>query len=221
MTQPPADLAADLAADLDFTCTAVSADRYAAAPTVLLHMRAEETTSQRIHAVALRCQVRIEPLRRRYTDAEAARVVDLFGGRERWGSTMHPLQLAFITQMLPGFAGSCEFDLALPLSYDVDVAAHKLLASLESGQVALDLLFSGTVFSGAPGSIMVQPVPWHKEAAAKLPVSVWREAIDACFAGDAWVRMRRDTYDELAGFRSEHGLTGWDEAVRKLLERSP
>ena len=94
-------------ADLDFTCTDVVADRYAAGPTVVLKMRAEERTGVRVHALALRCQVRIEPLRRHYSDREAARVVDLFGGRSRWGSTMQPLQLAFLAQVLPGVhAGS-------------------------------------------------------------------------------------------------------------------
>ena len=36
----------------------------------------------------------------------------------------------------------------MPLSYDVDVAAHKYLAGLEDGEVPLLLLFSGTVFTG-------------------------------------------------------------------------
>ena len=76
---------------------------------------------------------------------------------------MQPMQLAFLTQVLPGFTGDCDFDLALPCSYDVDVAAHKYLAALEDGEVPLILLFSGTVFTGAPGSLQVLPVPWHKE----------------------------------------------------------
>ena len=46
------------------------ADRYAAGPTVVLRMRATETTGVRVHAVALRCQVRVEP-RRRVTTATA------------------------------------------------------------------------------------------------------------------------------------------------------
>ncbi len=207
-------------ADLDFAFLEAVADRYAAAPTVVLRMQAAELAGVRVHAVALRCQVRVEPLRRGYTDAEAGKVVDLFGGRARWGTTMQPLQLAFLTQVLPGFDGTCEFDLPLPLSYDVDVAAHKYLAGLEDGDVPLVLLFSGTVFTGSPGSIVVQPVPWHKEARARLPVSVWREAVDAIFAGQAWLRIGTDTYDRLAAYRSGGGLVSWDEALRQLLGRA-
>ncbi len=90
-----------------------------------------------MHAVALRCQVRVEPVRRSYSDAEAAQVVDLFGERSRWGQTMQAMQLAFMTQVLPGFTGStCVRPDACRCSYDIDVAAHKYLAGLEDGERA-------------------------------------------------------------------------------------
>ena len=208
-------------AEIDFTCTGVGADRYAAGPTVLLRMHAEERTGVRVHALALRCQVRVEPLRRRYDDREAAGVVDLFGERPRWGRTMQALQLGFLAQVLPGFTGGCDFDLPLPLSYDVDVAAHRLLAVLEQGDVPLLLLFSGQVFTGGPGSIAVEPVPWHKETTARLPVAVWREAMDLHFPGQAWLRVSRRTWDRLAAYRSAHGLVGWDETLDRLMGPPP
>ena len=204
--------------DVDFTCTDMVADRYAAGPTGVLRMRAEERSGVRVHALALRCQVRIEPLRRTYNDREAGRVVDLFGDRPRWGRTMQPLQLAFLAQVLPGFTGECSFDLALPVSYDVEVAAHKYLAGLEEGSVPLLLLFSGQVFTGSAGSIAVEPVPWHKEAIARLPVPVWREAMDARFPDQAWLRVSRATYDRLAEHRGRHGLLGWDDLLGRLLD---
>ena len=207
-----------LSADLDFSCEATVADRYAASPTVLLRMRAVEHTGVRVHALALRCQVRIEPLRRHYSDAEGAKVVDLFGSRERWGQTMQPLQLGFLSQVLPGFEDECRFDLALPLSFDVDVAAHKYLAGLEDGEVPLLLLFSGQVFTGETGSIAVQPVPWHKEAAVRLPVAVWREAMSAHFPDQAWLRLSTSVYDRLVVYRGRHGIVSWDEVVHRLLK---
>ena len=206
-------------ADLEFACVDSVADRWAASPTVVLKMRASEQTGARVHALALRCQVRIEPLRRGYSEAEADKVVDLFGGRPRWGTTMQPLQLAFLSQVLSGFTGQCDFDLVLPLSYDVEVAAHKYLSALEDGEIPLLLLFSGTVFTGSHGSLSVQPVPWHKEATVRLPVSVWREAMDAQFPGQAWLRLSRSTYDDLAVYRGRHGLVGWDDVLRRLLDQ--
>ncbi len=206
--------------DLDFACLDVVADRYAAGPTVVMKMRATDTGGARVHAVALRCQVRVEPVRRSYGEGEAAKVVDLFGDRTRWGSTMQPMQLAFLSQVLPTFTGSCDFDLVLPLSYDVEVAAHKYLAALEEGEVPLILLFSGTVFSGALGQLSVQPVPWHKETQVRMPVSVWREAMDAHFPGQAWLRLSRTAYDDLATYRGRHGLVGWDDVVARLLREA-
>lgn len=206
--------------DLDFACLDVVADRYAAGPTVVAKMRATESGGERVHAVALRCQVRVEPVRRSYGAGEAERVVDLFGDRTRWGSTMQPMQLAFLSQVLPSFTGSCEFDLVLPLSYDVEVAAHKYLAALDDGEVPLILLFSGTVFSGTLGSLSVQPVPWHKETQVRMPVTVWREAMDAHFPGQAWLRLSRSAYDDLATYRGKHGLVGWDEVVAQLLREA-
>jgi len=207
-------------AEVDFTCTEVVADRYAAGPTIVLRMRADERSGVRVHALALRCQVRIEPLRRHYTDHEAARVVDLFGDRPRWGQTMQALQLAFLSYVVPSFTGSCSFDLPLPVSYDVEVAAHKYLAGLEGGQVPLLLLFSGQVFTGRGGSIAVEPVPWHKEAEARLPVPVWREAMDAHFPDQAWLRLPRATYDRLAEYRGRHGMLGWDDVLTRLLDEA-
>ena len=84
--------------DLGFECVEVVADRYAAGPTVVFRMRAHERSGVRVHALVLRCQVRIEPLRRRYSDAEGAALTDLFGERGRWGSSMKPLQLAFLAE---------------------------------------------------------------------------------------------------------------------------
>ncbi len=203
--------------DIDFTCDQIVADRYAAGPTVVFKMRALETSGARVHALAVRCQVRIEPLRRHYLDSEAEKVVDLFGDRVRWGQTMQPMQLGFLSQVLPGFTGECSFELALPISYDVEVAAHKYLAALETGEVPLLLLFSGQVFTGSVGSIAVQPVPWHKEALGKLPVAVWREAMDAHFPNQAWLRLSRSTYDRLSVYRGKHGLVGWDDVLDRLL----
>jgi hypothetical protein len=214
---PPAVRAA---VDIDFACEEVVADRYAAAPTALLKMRAVEASGTRVYAVALRCQVRIEPLRRHYSDDEADKVVDLFGERSRWGSTMQPIQLAFLSHVLPGFARECSFELALPLSYDVDVAAHKYLAGVEGGEIPLVLLFSGQVFTGSAGSMSVEPVPWHKETTARMPVSVWREAMDAHFPNQAWLRVSRTTFDRLGVYRGRRGHLGWDQALNTLLDEA-
>ena len=204
--------------DLDFTCTGAEADRYAATPLIRLHLRIEETTGTPVHALALRCQIRIEPIRRRYNDEEAEGLADLFGDRARWGETLKPLQLAFVTQMVPGFTGETEVDLQLPCSYDFDVAAHKYLYAVREDGVPLLLLFNGTIFTGSPGTLSVTPVAWQKETSYLLPVAVWQEAMDQHFPGATWLRLRRDTFDRLYRYRTREALPGWDDAIERLLK---
>ena len=204
--------------DLDFTCTGSEADRYAATPSIRMHLRIEETTGTPVHALALRCQIRIEPIRRRYNDEEAEGLADLFGDRSRWGETLKPLQLAFVTQMVPGFTEATEVDLTLPCSYDFDVAAHKYLYAVREHGVPLLLLFNGTIFTGSPGTLSVTPVAWQKETTYSLPVAVWREAMDQHFPGAAWLRLRQDTFDLLYRYRTREALPGWDDAIERLLK---
>ncbi|HEY7989715.1 MAG TPA: DUF6084 family protein [Lapillicoccus sp.] len=268
---------------LDFEYLGADVDRAAASPTVLLRLRVTESSGQPVHAVALRTQVRVEPHRRRYDDEEAAALVDLFGSRSRWGQTLKPLQLAFVSHLVPSFTGSietslalpCSYDfdvaankylyslvegvapllllfsgtwfsgtsgsltvlpipwdkevtaglpvetsLALPCSYDFDVAANKYLYSLVEGVAPLLLLFSGTWFSGTSGNLTVLPIPWDKEVSAGLPVDVWRAAMDQHFPGTAWLRLGRDTFDALYRYRAENAMVSWDEAVTRLLKEA-
>jgi hypothetical protein len=83
--------------------------------------------------------------------------------------------------------------------------------------VPLLLLFSGTVFAVADGRIQVQQVPWSKEAAYRLPVSIWREAIDAHFPNSAWIKMTTHTLEDLQRFKTKHALPTWDITLQALL----
>lgn len=206
--------------ELEFACTEVAADRISASPAVTLRMQATAPEGVRVHALALRCQVRIEPVRRHYDDAEAASLDGLFGERSRWGKSMQPMQLAFLDRVLPGFTGTTLFDLSLPCSYDVEVSAHRYLGALDEGAAPLLLLFSGSVFTGSAGRFQVEPVPWHSEARVPLPVTVWREAMDLHFPGQTWLRISRHLHDRLADFQTEHQLGSWEETLERLLKEA-
>ncbi|MGW2916587.1 DUF6084 family protein [Streptomyces angustmyceticus] len=203
--------------ELSFTCTGVRADRYAAAPTLLFRLRLTAAEGDRVHAVALRCQLRIEPGRRGYRTDEAEALADLFGERSRWGSTLQPLQFAQVSLVVPGFTGETEVDLPVPCSYDLDVAAGRYFHALRDGEVPLLLLFSGTVFAGT-GGFRVEPVPWNKEASVRMPVSVWQEMTETHFPGCGWLRLPRETLDALLAYRSRHALPSWQATVASLLD---
>jgi hypothetical protein len=113
-----------------------------------------------------------------------------------------------------------EVDLPVPFSYDLEIGSARYFAGLESGEIPLLLLFSGTVFGLADGRITVQLVPWSKEAPCRIPVAVWREAIDVHFPGSAWIRMSTQTLDELQRFKNRQALPTWDATLRALLEHA-
>jgi hypothetical protein len=204
--------------ELVFDCLGAQPDRYAVGPTLLFRLRIAETTGAKVTAIALRCQLRIEPARRRYTPAEEGALEDLFGHPSRWGDTLKPLQLTYVTQMVPGFSGSVEVDLPVPCSYDLEVATGKYFAGLDNGNIPLLLLFSGTVFSKGETGFSVQQVPWDKEERYPLPVAVWREMMDLYFPGSGWLRLPTDTLDALGRFKSRHTLLSFDDAIQRLLK---
>ena len=190
---------------------------FAVVPSMILTLRISETTGQRVEAIALRCQLRIEPARRRNSDAEAERLEDLFGETQRWSETLKPVQFTTVSVMVPGFTGSTELDLPIPLTYDMEIGATRYFAGLEDGEVPLLLLFSGTVFGTSNGRLSVQQVPWSKEASYRLPVAIWREAIDAHFPNSAWIKISNSTFDELLRFKTRAALPTWEATVLALL----
>jgi hypothetical protein len=207
-------------AELVFDCVGAHAERYAVAPSMSLTLRIAETTGVKVDAIALRCQIRIEPTRRRYSDAEAGRLNDLFGDTQRWADTLKPLQFTTVSMMVPGFTGSTELDLPVMLSYDLEIGSTRYFAGLDDGEVPLLLLFSGTVFSAPGGRLQVQQVPWSKEASYRLAVATWREAIEAHFPNSAWIRMSLHTLDALQRFKTRQALPTWDATITALLKQA-
>jgi len=202
--------------DLDFEVLGVAPDPYAAAPTLLFRLGITETTGVAVHSVALRCQLRIEPQRRRYTADEEERLLAIFGETPRWGDTLKPFLWTHASTMVAGFSGGTEVDLPVPCTYDFEVAAAKYLHALDAGEVPLVLLFNGTVFSSSG----VEPVPWHKETHVKMPAQVWRQLMDLYFPNSGWVRLHRDTLDDLERFKASRALPTWEQAIEALLKEA-
>lgn len=203
---------------LDFAVIGAACEPYAAAPQLSLRLRVRETTGARVHAIALRAQINIEPQNRRYAPAESERLVDLFGPPERYGDTLRPLLWTHVSALVVGFTGESEVELHVPCSYDFAIAAHKYLTALADGEIPLILLFSGTVFVDGAQGVASEFVPWSAEARYRLPVAVWRATMDAHFPNEAWIRIGRDTFAELDRYRVANGLRTWDAALERLCE---
>lgn len=203
--------------NLGFTVLGVHAEPYAAVPTLMFRLRISEETGERIHAIALRCQIQIEPRQRHYARAEEERLFELFGEAPRWGETLKTLLWTHASLMVPGFEGSREVDLPVACTYDFELTAAKYFHALDEGEVPLLLLFSGTVFTRGQTGFSVEQIPWEKEAPFRLPVAVWRELMDRYFPDSAWLRLRRETFDALHHFRGRQALPTWDDAITVLL----
>ncbi len=211
--------AGTLVSELSFSIAGARVEPYAAAPQLVLRLRVAETSGVPVHAITLSAQVRIEPQQRRYDDPrESAALVELFGPPERYGDTLRTLLWTHVSATVLAFERETELDLTIPCSYDFDVAANKYLRGLEAGEIPLLVQFSGTVFvRGEDGGVAAELVPWSCEARYRLPVAVWRATMDAFFPNSAWIRVERDTFDELYAFKCAGGFPTWESALAGLL----
>jgi hypothetical protein len=203
--------------ELTFEVLHVRAQEHAASPHLLFRLRAEETSGAVVHAIALRCQLRIEPQRRPYSTEEQEGLTDLFGTSDRYAATLKPFLWTHATAMVQGFEGGSEFDLPVACTYDFDISASKYLHALRGGDVPLILLFSGTVFTRGETGFAVEQLSWSSEAPCRLPVSTWRGLMDHYFPGGGWIRLPSDTIDALTRFKASRGLTSWEQAIAELL----
>jgi hypothetical protein len=201
--------------ELAFAVDGVARVEHASVPTLRFAVRVDAPDERPIRSVLLDTQVQIAARRRAYDDAAQEKLFDLFGAPKDWGTTMRTLPWARTTLVVPPFTGSTVADLDLPCSYDLEVVASRYFDALAGGDVPLEFLFSGTVFYGNP--LQVGRISWESEAEFALPVTVWKETMDAYFRGTAWLRLRKDAFDRLSAFKSRRALATWEDALDSLL----
>lgn len=214
----PMDAPAGAVPQLSFRIRGAAAERYSAAPTLNFALGIERAGGGPVRSILLDVQVQIAARRRAYGEAEQAWLVELFGTPDRWGTTLRTLLWTRTTLVVPPFSDSTEVTLPLACSYDLEVNAASYLSGLEDGEVPLEFLFSGSVFYAGPGGMLqTARIAWDREAEYRLPVRVWREAMDRHFPGAAWLRLGRPAFDRLRAYKAEHGLRTLEDAVERLM----
>ena len=205
--------------EVQFQIEGAEAVAYSAAPLLVLKLRISNLpASEPIHTLTLKCQVQIEPAKRRYLPQEQEKLADLFGEPSRWSRTVKPLHWMNTSVAVQGFSGSVVVDLELPCTFDFNVAATKYFHALDDGEIPLCVMFSGTVFyQGEDESLQVAQVPWDREASFRLPVSVWKEMMEMHFPNTAWLCLRRDVFEQLYQYKVRHGIPTWEEAISRAL----
>lgn len=205
--------------DLSFQVYEAEPEAYAASPLLVFKLGvANADVEEPIHTIALRCQIQIEALRRRYSPEEQERLHDLFGEPERWSQTLRTMLWTHANVVVASFTGSTVVKLPVPCTFDFNVAATKYFAGLGEGDIPLILQFSGTIFYvGSGGALQVAQVPWNREARYRLPIKVWQEMMDIYYPNSAWLRLRRDVFDRLYRHKMRCGLPTWEQTIESLL----
>ena len=203
--------------ELDFSVEGARVEPHAAVPMLIVQLAVRERQGGAVEGAALGCQLRLEPQRRRYSSDEEARLAELFGATSRWRQTLKPMPWIETTLFVPSFVGHVVVDLPIACTYDLEVGAAKFFHALGDGEVTVRLLFRGTVFGRGPGGLELTPLPWDREALWRMPVALWRSAIDGHFPGAGWLRLRKETIDALMRFKGRRALPSWDGVIETLL----
>ncbi len=210
------------APDLAFAVSGAAPAPAAATPTILLRVQVRRRAGAPVRAATLGVRVDIAPAQRGYAPGEEERLGELFGAPEQWERTLTTLQWARATVLAGAFEDTTTVEVPLPGSCDFDVAAAKYLHALgEQGEIPLELMFSGTVLYQENGCVRAAPIPWDREASWRLPVSTWREAMRRAFGDSAWLRVSRETFEQLWAYRRRVGAPDWERTIASLLVPEP
>ena len=160
------------------------------------------------------CQVKIEPQRRHYGDAEVARLYELFGETAAVG------RLAAAVPVDPRRRHRARLR-----RHHRGRPADRVHVRLRGGggQVPPRPRRRGRCPScccspapsspGAAPASSPSPISWQAEASYRLPVATWRAVMDRYFPGSGWVRVEpRHARPAAARSRPARALTGWDDA---------
>ncbi len=158
--------------DLDFRIESAAPVPYAVAPLMGFRIAVSNAPKdEAIYSVALRAQIQIEVTRRSYSAPDQERLLDLFGEPQRWGRTLRNMLWTNVAATVPSFTGVTSMELQVTCTFDFNIAATKYFHAMESGEIPLCFLFSGTVFyATADGTPQVAPISWSKQARFRLPV---------------------------------------------------
>lgn len=203
--------------DLNFRVESAEPLEYAAVPTLLFKLGIENLEGEPVRSVVLDTQIRIATTQRQYIPEEQERLYEVFGEASRWGETLRSMVWTHTTTTVPPFTGSTVVDMPVTCTYDFEVVSAKYFHMLEDGEIPLEFLFSGTIFFAGDSGLQVVKIPWDKEAKFRMPVQVWKKMMEHYFPNSAWLRLRKDVFDRLHHYKSQHGLPTWEETLDRLL----
>ena len=175
-----------------------------------------------VYLIALTAIVVVEPGKRSYAPGERERLMELFGGPERWASTTGAFRWAATSAMVHGFTGEGEFELIVPVSYDLEVASAKYFGALdESGTVPLRFHFNGSImYERGDGRVQTAPVPWDRSERFEMPMEAWTRLTAEHHPFRNWVPLHSETVTRIERLKASMGAPTFDDAVSRILDRA-
>jgi hypothetical protein len=123
-----------------------------------------------------------------------------------------------VETLVPSFTGSGRFDLHVPVSGDLELAATRYFASLAEGVAPLTFLFNGSVlYRGERDRLQVTLVPWSSTARFRLPVATWTELLERRYGASGFVRLPADTLEALRARRASLGLPTLEATIAEAI----
>lgn len=208
--------------DLSFEIISAEVVTYSVLPLLNFKMRiVNASEEEQIQNINLKSQIMLTVTQRRYNADEKAKLKELFGEPERWSRTLRTFLWTHVITVVPRFSGSTVVELPVPCIYDFEVVSSKYFDALEDGEIPLNFLFSGTIFyKDENDNLQIGQISWSKEANYRLPVALWKEAIETHFPNSAWIRLHKDVFDQLYQYRIAQGLITWEDVLTRLLRAS-
>lgn len=208
--------------DLKFEIISSKVKQFAAVPTLVFNLQiTNETPNEEVYAAALKCQVMIEAVKRRYNEETKDRLYELFGGAERWHDTLRTTFWQMITVSVPRFTGQTIVEINVPCSEDQGIAAGKYFYAVREGEIPLAFLFSGTLFyKDVEGDLQITLIPWEKEALCKMPASLWQDMMDLHFPDTRWLQVRKSIYERLVQYKAMNNFPTLETCLENILEEA-
>lgn len=204
--------------ELAFKVAGVRAMTRRLAPLLQFRVNITNSTDEVIRSMLLHVEIQIQCARRGYNGREKENLVELFGTPGQWGRTLRNCLWTSTNAVVGNFERETEAVLAVPCTYDVTFATTKYFYGLESGEIPLLFLFSGTVFySDENGPVHTQPISWNTEVPYRMPVSAWKRLMEEHFPNCGWLRLRRDVFNRLYAVKRENADASWEQTIERLL----
>jgi len=181
-----------------------------------------DTSGLPVYMIALTAIVVVEPGKRSYAPGERERLMELFGGPERWASTTGAFRWAATQTMVHGFTGEGEFELVVPVSYDLEIASAKYFGALdEGGTVPLRFHFNGSIlYERGDGRVQMTPVPWDRSERFEMPMDAWTRLSAEHHPYRNWVPLHSETVARITDLKASMGAPTFDDAVSRILDRA-